>query len=268
MNRFKRGLRPLICLTAYTASTARILAPHVDLLLVGDSLGMTIYGFPNTLSVTMEMMIAHGAAVRRGAPDSLIAVDMPYGSYESSAELGLRNAERLIEETGCAAVKLEGGEEMAGTVRRMTERGIAVMGHVGLMPQSVEKMGGFKIQGRDEAQAAKIVADARAIEDAGAFAIVVEGTVEPVARAIVSELSVPVIGIGASPACDGQILVIDDVLGITAKPPRFAKSYVSLRDEISKAAAAFAAEVKSGAFPAPEHCFGVSPSAAGLKKLG
>ena len=179
-----KGRAPVVCLTAYTAPVARLLDPHVDILLVGDSLGMVLYGFENTLPVTLDMMIAHGAAVVRSSTQALVVVDMPYGSYEESPEQALRNAARVMKETGCLAVKLEGGQEMAATIRRFVQNGVPVMGHIGLMPQSVEKMGGFKIQGRDEAQAAKLIADAKAIEAAGAFSIVIEGTVEPVARAI------------------------------------------------------------------------------------
>lgn len=252
---FTKGPTPLVCLTAYTASMARLLAPHVDLLLVGDSVGMVVYGFPNTLSVTMDMMVAHGAAVTRGAPDALVVVDMPYGSYEQSPDHALKNARRLIKETGCAAVKLEGGQDMAATIAYLVAEGITVMGHVGLLPQSVEKMGGYKIQGRDALQADKVRADARAVAAAGAFAMVIEGTIEPVARAITQDVAVPTIGIGASPGCDGQILVIDDVLGLTPKPPRFAKVFGAAPDLITKAVETYAADVRAGRFPGPEHCF-------------
>jgi 3-methyl-2-oxobutanoate hydroxymethyltransferase len=251
-----KGGVPIVCLTAYTAPVARLLDPHVDILLVGDSLGMVLYGFKNTLLVTLDMMIAHGAAVVRSSTQALVVVDMPYGSYEESPEQALRNAMRVVKETGCDAVKLEGGQEMAATVRHLVQNGVPVMGHVGLMPQSVEKMGGYKIQGRDEAQAKKITADANASADTGAFSIVIEGTVEPVARAITALLSIPTIGIGASPACDGQVLVIDDILGtFPAFAPRFAKRYAELAPLISEAAEKYATDVRERRFPGPEHIF-------------
>ncbi|MFY9287132.1 MAG: 3-methyl-2-oxobutanoate hydroxymethyltransferase [Alphaproteobacteria bacterium] len=255
---FRKSGTPLVCLTAYTAPMARLLDPHVDLLLVGDSLGMTLYGFDDTLSVTLDMMIAHGAAVVRSSHHALIAVDLPYGSYENSPQQALESAQRLMKETGCNAVKLEGGTDMAATVRLLVENSIPVIGHVGLMPQSIKKMGGFKIQGKDDAQAAQVKADAKAIAEAGAFLLVIEGTVEPVAREITQSLSIPTIGIGASPACDGQILVIDDVLGtFGAFAPRFAKKYADLAPLISEAVETYARDVRTRAFPGPEHCFGV-----------
>ena len=255
---FVKGSTPLVCLTAYTASMARVMAPYVDLILVGDSVGMVVYGHPNTLSVTMDMMVAHGAAVVRGAPTARVVVDMPYGSYEQSPEHALRNARRLIDETGALAVKLEGGRAMAPTISLLVENGVPVMGHVGLMPQSIEKMGGFKIQGRDGVEAAKVKDDAIAVAETGAFAVVIEGTVEPVAHSITQSLSIPTIGIGASPACAGQILVIDDVLGMTAKLPRFAKAYADMPSQIAAAVKCYAEDVRAGRFPAPQHCFGVS----------
>ncbi len=250
-----KGATPIVCLTAYTAPVARLLDAKVDLLLVGDSVGMTLYGFPNTLSVTLDMMIAHGAAVARSARHAVVVVDMPVGTYEESPEQALRNASRVMNETGCAAVKLEGGRDMAPVIGKLTQNGIPVMGHVGLLPQSVEKMGGYKIQGRGEAEGEKLIADARAVADAGAFAIVIEGTVEPVARAITAAVSVPTIGIGASAACDGQILVIDDVLGLTQKPPRFARRFADAASVIESAAATYADDVRARRFPGPEHCY-------------
>src|ERR1700730_17143795 len=209
-----KGGPPIVGLTAYTAPIAQILDPHVDFLLVGDSVGMVVYGFASTLAVTVEMMIAHGAAVMRGSSQALIVVDMPFGSYQGSSEQAFRTAARITAETGCAAVKLEGGAEMADTVRFLSERGVSVMGHVGLMPQSVNTAGGFRVRGGDNHRAERVSADAKAIAEAGAFALVIEGTVEPVARAITQSVSIPPIGIGASPACDGQILVTEDVLGL------------------------------------------------------
>jgi 3-methyl-2-oxobutanoate hydroxymethyltransferase len=251
-----KGKVPIVCLTAYTADVARLLDPHVDLLLVGDSVGMVLYGFPNTLSVTLDMMITHGAAVVRSTSHAVIVVDMPYGSYEESKDQALHNAARVMKETGCMAVKMEGGKELAGTIRHLVQNNVPVMGHVGLLPQSVEKMGGFKIQGRDEAQVEKLKTDIKAVADAGAFAIVIEGTVEPVARELTQSVAVPTIGIGASVACDGQILVINDVLGLTPKPPRFAKRYADIAAAIASAAESYAADVRAHRFPGPEHIFG------------
>jgi 3-methyl-2-oxobutanoate hydroxymethyltransferase len=251
-----KGGAPIVGLTAYTAPIAKLLDPHVDFLLVGDSVGMIVYGFESTLPVTLEMMIAHGAAVMRASSQALIVVDLPFGSYQASREQAFRAASRIMAETGCAAVKLEGGKEMAETARFLTERGIPVMGHVGLMPQSVNAEGGFKVQGRGQDQAERVVADAAAIAEAGAFALVIEGTVEPVARAITGAVPIPTIGIGASPACDGQILVTDDVLGVfTEFKPRFVKRYAELAPLIAAAAEAYAAEVRARRFPGLEHCF-------------
>ncbi len=254
---FVKGGVPIVGLTAYTAPVAGLLDPHVDFLLVGDSLGMVVYGFDSTLPVTLEMMIAHGGAVMRGSAHAMVVVDLPFGGYQESPRQAFRNAARIMAETGCAAVKLEGGEEMAETVRFLTRRGIPVMGHVGLMPQSVHAAGGFKVQGRSRAQADRVNADAAAVADAGAFAIVIEGTLEPVARAITEKVGVPTIGIGASPACDGQILVTDDVLGLFADfTPRFVKRYAELGPLVSAAAEAYAADVRARRFPGREHCFG------------
>jgi 3-methyl-2-oxobutanoate hydroxymethyltransferase len=253
----KKGGTPIVCLTAYTAPVARLLDPHVDLLLVGDSLGMVLYGLDSTVHVTLDMMIAHGASVVRSSTHAVIAVDMPYGTYEESPEQALRNAKRIMAETGCTAVKLEGGQEMTATVRHIVASGIPVMGHIGLLPQSVKKMGGYKIQGRDDAGVQKLLADAKAISDAGAFAIVIEGTVEPVAKQITQSIPVPTIGIGASPACDGQVLVINDLLGLTEKPPRFAKAYATLAPAISAAVKAYADDVRAHKFPDLVHTYGV-----------
>jgi 3-methyl-2-oxobutanoate hydroxymethyltransferase len=255
---FVKGGAPIVGLTAYTAPIAQLLDPHVDFLLVGDSVGMVVYGFDSTLPVTVEMMIAHGAAVMRASSQAVIVVDLPFGSYQESREQAFRTASRIMAETGCAAVKLEGGVEMADTVRFLAERGVPVMGHVGLMPQSVNTAGGFRVQGRDQRQAERVSDDAAAIAEAGAFSIVVEGTVEPVARAITESVAVPTIGIGASPMCDGQILVIDDVLGLFAQfKPRFVRRYAELAPLIAKAAEEYAADVRARRFPGPEHCFGI-----------
>jgi len=252
----------VVCLTAYTSLTAKLLDPNTDLLLVGDSLGMVLYGLSDTLGVTLEMMIAHGKAVMRGADKACVIVDMPFGSYQESPEMAFRNAARVMKEVGSAGVKLEGGAEMADTVSFLTKRGIPVLGHVGLLPQSVHTAGGFRSHGREDAEAKRILADAIAISDAGAFAIVVEGTVEPLARKITEAIAVPSIGIGASPACDGQILVTEDLVGLFSDfTPKFVKRYAELGQQIADAAEAYAKDVRSGAFPGPEHCFSMRPPA-------
>lgn len=251
-----KGTRPVVCLTAYTTPIARLLDPHCDLLLVGDSLGMVLYGMPNTIPVTMDMMIAHGQAVMRGAENACVIVDMPFGSYQESREQAFRNAARLMQETGCDGVKLEGGEEMAETITFLTQRGIPVMGHVGLMPQQVNASGGYRSLGRTSEEADKIKRDAIAIGESGAFSFVVEGTIEPLAREISARCPVPTIGIGASPACDGQVLVVDDMLGLfTDFKPRFVKHFASLAPIISEAVESYANEVKARTFPGPEHTF-------------
>jgi 3-methyl-2-oxobutanoate hydroxymethyltransferase len=254
----KHGV-PIVCLTAYTAPMARLLDGLADLLLVGDSLGMVVYGLDSTLPVTLDIMIAHGAAVARGARRACVIVDMPFGTYQEDPAQAFRNAARIIRETGCAGVKLEGGEPMAETVRFLVERGIPVLGHVGLQPQSVNALGGFRAQGRNDVEAARVIADAHAVADAGAFALVVEGTAEPVARRLTGEVAVPTIGIGASPACDGQILVTEDMLGIFGEfQPRFVKRYANLGTAIAAAASAYADDVRERRFPGPEHCYGIA----------
>jgi 3-methyl-2-oxobutanoate hydroxymethyltransferase len=256
--RARKNETPIVALTAYTTPVARLLDPHVDLLLVGDSLGMVIYGMETTLGVTLDMMCAHGKAVMRGAASACVVVDMPFGSYQETPEQAYRNAARVLAETGCAAVKLEGGREMAATVAFLCERGIPVLGHVGLMPQSVNSLGGFRTQGRTAEECDRIRADARAIAGAGAFAIVVEGVVEPLAARISQEIPVPTIGIGASARCDGQILVTEDLLGLFSEfTPRFVKRYANLSPEVSKAVIAYAEDVRARSFPGPEQCFGV-----------
>ncbi len=256
--RARKGGDPIVCLTAYTAPVARLLDPHVDLLLVGDSLGMVVYGFDSTLPVTLDLMIAHGAAVVRGSARACVVVDLPFGSYQESPQIAFRNAARVMAETGAQAVKLEGGSEMAETVAFLTSRGVPVMGHVGLLPQSVNALGGYKAVGRDPASAERIRADAKAIAEAGAFSLVIEGTIESLARQITEDVAVPTIGIGASPVCDGQVLVSDDMLGLFSDfQPKFVKRYAQLGTNVSEAAAAYAAEVKARSFPGPEHCFGV-----------
>ena len=254
----RKGADPIVCLTAYTSLTAVLLDEHVDLLLVGDSLGMVLYGMDTTVGVTLEMMIAHGQAVMRGADKACVIVDMPFGSYQESPQAAFRSCARVMKEVGCAGVKLEGGVEMAETIRFLTERGIPVLGHVGLLPQSVNTAGGFRSFGRDEKEAEEILADALAVDGAGAFAMVIEGTVEPLARKITETVSIPTIGIGASPACDGQILVTEDLVGLFSEfRPKFVKRYAELGQQIANAAKAYAEDVRSRQFPGPEHCFGV-----------
>ncbi len=253
-----KGKQPIVCLTAYTVLTARWLDDHTDLLLVGDSLGMVIYGMENTLGVTLDMMIAHAQAVMRGSRKSCIIVDMPFGSYEESPKKAFRNAARLLSQSGASGIKIEGGVEMAETIEYLTKRGIPVMGHVGLMPQSVQAMGGFKAQGGSDDEARQILEDAKAVEAAGAFSLVIEGTVEPVARKITQSVSIPTIGIGASAACDGQILVTEDLVGLFIDfTPRFVKRYALLGEQIEASAKAYAEDVRTGKFPGDEHLFGM-----------
>ena len=247
--------QPIVALTAYTMRMAQLLDEHCDLLLVGDSLGQVIYGLPSTIPVTLDMMIAHGAAVVRGSWHALVAVDMPFGSYEGSPQQAFDSCSAVMKETGCAAVKLEGGAAMANTVRFLTERGIPVIGHVGLTPQAVNTLGGYGARGRGEAEAKKILSDAQAIADAGAFTIVLEGVMEELATRVSAEIAVPIIGIGASAQCDGQILVTDDMLGLFERTPRFVKRYDNLAEQIGKAAETYAAEVRSRAFPSAEETY-------------
>ncbi|MGE0653594.1 MAG: 3-methyl-2-oxobutanoate hydroxymethyltransferase [Alphaproteobacteria bacterium] len=253
----RKGGTPIVCLTAYTTPIARLMDAHVDVMLVGDSLGMVLYGMDTTLGVSVDMMINHGRAVMRGAEHACVVVDLPFASYQESPAAAYRTAARVMQETGCDAVKLEGGIEMADTVAFLAARGVPVMGHVGLKPQSVKAMGGFAVQGKDDDAARRIIEDAKAIAAAGAFTLVVEGTMEPVARAITSAIPIPTIGIGASAACDGQVLVVDDILGIFADfTPKFVKRYAELAPEIEAAVKAYADDVRSRAFPGDEHCFG------------
>ena len=246
---------PIVMLTAYTMRVAQLLDPHCDMLLVGDSLGQVIYGLPSTIPVTMDMMCAHGAAVVRGSWHALVAVDMPFGSYEASPAQAFESASRIMKETGCAAVKLEGGEAMAPTIEFLTRRGIPVIGHVGLTPQAVNVLGGYGARGREEREAEKIIADARAVDQAGAFCIVVEGVLEGIADDITAAVGAPVIGIGASSKCDGQVLVTDDMLGMFERTPRFVKRYDDLAARISEAASAYADEVRSRSFPTADQTY-------------
>lgn len=246
---------PIVMLTAYTARMAQLLDAHCDMLLVGDSLGQVIYGLPSSVPVTLDMMIAHGAAVVRGSWHAAVLVDMPFGTYEASPAQAFENAARILKETGAAGVKLEGGEAMADTVRFLTQRGIPVMGHVGLTPQAVNVLGGYGARGRDAAEAEKIIADAKAIEDAGAFAVVVEGVLEPIAIAMTKALSCPVIGIGGSAQCDGQVLVVDDMIGMFERVPRFVKRYADAASLITDAVASYAEQVHDRSFPGPEQTY-------------
>ena len=240
---------PIVALTAYTARMAELLDPHCDLLLVGDSLGQVVYGLPSTVPVTLDMMIAHGAAAVRGAGRALVAVDMPFGSYEASPEQAFASCVRVLKETGCGAVKLEGGAVMASTVAFLTTRGVPVIGHVGLTPQAVNTLGGYGARGRGEAEAAKIGDDARAVVEAGAFLLVIEGVVEPLAAEITRVVACPTIGIGASAGCDGQILVVDDMLGMFERTPRFVRRFDDLGARIGAAAGAYAEAVRARSFP-------------------
>src|SRR5215475_9524098 len=233
--RARKGGSPVVCLTCYHAHTARLLDNHVDLMLVGDSLGMVMHGLETTLGVTLEMMILHTQAVMRGSKRALVVLDMPFGSYEESPAIAFRNAARVLQETGATAVKLEGGARMAQTIRYLTQRGIPVMGHIGLTPQMVHVKGGFRTVGRSEDEWPALLADAHAVSDAGAFAVVLEGMAEPLAARITREIAIPTIGIGASAECDGQILVMEDMLGLNPNPPKFVRQYAHLGPEIEQA---------------------------------
>ncbi|MBB3956246.1 3-methyl-2-oxobutanoate hydroxymethyltransferase [Novosphingobium sediminicola] len=246
---------PVVMLTAYTARQAQLLDAHCDLLLVGDSLGQVIYGLPSSLPVTLDMMVAHGAAVVRGSWHSAVIVDLPFGTYEASPQQAFETAARVLRETGCAGVKLEGGAAMAETVAFLSQRGIPVMGHIGLTPQAVNQLGGYGARGRSEAEAEKILGDARALDKAGAFGIVIEGVVEPLAVAITQAVACPTIGIGGSAQCDGQVLVTEDMLGMFERVPRFVKRYADVAGLISEAAAHYAAEVRDRSFPGIEQTY-------------
>jgi 3-methyl-2-oxobutanoate hydroxymethyltransferase len=258
--RARKGGAPVVCLTCYHAHTARLLDNHIDVMLVGDSLGMVMHGMETTLGVTLEMMIMHTQAVMRGSKKSLVILDMPFGTYEESPEIAFRNASRAMKETGCTAVKLEGGARMASTIRYLTERGIPVMAHIGLTPQMVQVLGGFRTQGRDESEWPALEADAKAISDAGAFAVVLEGMAEPLAAKITRQIPIPTIGIGASPECDGQILVMEDMLGLNPSPPRFVREYAHLGPDIEAAVTAYAADVRSRRFPGKENVYAMRKS--------
>ncbi|QGX96903.1 3-methyl-2-oxobutanoate hydroxymethyltransferase [Roseovarius faecimaris] len=253
--RAMKGGTPIVSLTAYTTPMAQMMDGVCDFVLVGDSVGMVLHGLPSTLGVTMEMMTLHGAAVARGLTKSLLVVDMPFGSYEESPEQAFRNAAALMRDTSAGAVKLEGGTHMAETIAFLVARGVPVMAHIGLTPQSINTLGGYKVQGRDD-QAEQLRADARAVSDAGAFSVVLEKVPATLADTITGEITIPTIGIGASPNCDGQILVVDDMLGLfTAFKPKFVKRFGTLGDDGRAAIRAYADEVRARSFPAAEHTF-------------
>ena len=253
--RARKGGEPIVCLTSYHAHTARLLDRHCDVILVGDSLGMVMHGLETTVPVTLEMMILQGLAVMRGSKRALVVVDMPFGSYEASKEQAFMSAARVMKETGCGAIKLEGGRRMAESIAFLVERGVPVMGHVGLTPQSINTIGSFRAQGRSEADWAPIEDDARAVTQAGAFAVVIEAVAEPLARRITAQVDIPTIGIGGSVACDGQILVLEDMLGLSPRVPRFVKRYADLGPSIEAAVAAYAADVRARTFPGSEHVY-------------
>lgn len=253
--RQRKGGEPLVMLTAYTARMAQLLDAHCDMLLVGDSLGQVIYGLPHTVAVTMEMMALHGAAVVRGSYHAAVIVDMPFGSYEASPEQAFTNASRLLKETGAAGVKMEGGKVIAPTIEFLAQRGIPVMGHVGLTPQAVNILGGYGVRGRSEEEAQSIVADAMAVADAGVFSMVIEGVMEPIAIEITKKIKCPTIGIGASNQCDGQVLVTEDMLGLFERTPKFVKRFGSMQSHVSEAVETYAREVRERSFPGIEQTY-------------
>jgi 3-methyl-2-oxobutanoate hydroxymethyltransferase len=253
--RARKGGEPIVCLTSYHAHTARLVDRYCDVILVGDSLGMVMHGLETTVPVTLDMMILQGHAVMRGSRRALVVVDMPFGSYEQSKEQAFASCVRVLKETGCGAIKLEGGRRMAETIAFLVERGVPVMGHVGLTPQSINTIGAFRAQGRSEADWPPIEADAKAVAEAGAFAMVIEAVAEPLGRRITESVAIPTIGIGASVACDGQILVLEDMLGLSPRVPKFVKRYGDLGPGIEAAIAAYANDVRERAFPGPEQVY-------------
>jgi 3-methyl-2-oxobutanoate hydroxymethyltransferase len=261
--RARKGAAPIVALTSYHAHTARIVDAHCDVILVGDSLGMVMHGMESTVPVTLDMMILQGLAVMRGSRRALVVVDMPFGSYEASREQAFASAARVMKETGCGAIKLEGGRRMADTIAFLVERGVPVMAHVGLTPQAINVLGGFRAQGREEVDWAPIEEDARAIAAAGAFSVVIEAVAEPLAARITTEVAIPTIGIGASPACDGQILVLEDMLGLSPRAPKFVKRYAELGPSIGEAIERYAADVRARTFPGPEHVYGMKTKKPG-----
>jgi 3-methyl-2-oxobutanoate hydroxymethyltransferase len=253
--RARKNGEPIVSLTAYHAHTARLVDKYCDVILVGDSLGMVMHGLETTVPVTLEMMILQGHAVMRGSSRALVVVDMPFGSYEASKEQAFMNAARVMKETGCGAIKVEGGRRLAETIAFLTERGVPVMGHVGLTPQAINTIGSFRAQGREEKDWAPIEDDAKAVADAGAFSMVVEAVAEPLARRITGQVAIPTIGIGASPACDGQVLVMEDMLGLNPNPPKFVREYAQLGPAIEAAVQAYARDVRERRFPGAENVY-------------
>jgi 3-methyl-2-oxobutanoate hydroxymethyltransferase len=253
--RQRKGGDPIVMLTAYTVRMAQLLDPHCDMLLVGDSLGQVIYGLPHTVGVTMEMMALHGAAVVRGSYHAAVIVDMPFGSYEASQEQAFTNAARLLKETGAAAVKLEGGRALAPTIEFLTQRGIPVMGHVGLTPQAVNILGGYGVRGKSDAEARSIVEDSVAVSQAGAFSLVIEGVLESIAIEVTNKVACPTIGIGASAQCDGQVLVTEDMLGMFERVPKFVKRYGDMADVVTGAVKDYADQVRSRSFPTEDQIY-------------
>jgi 3-methyl-2-oxobutanoate hydroxymethyltransferase len=253
--RARKGKEPIVMLTSYHAHTAALVDRHCDVILAGDSLGNVMHGFETTVPVTLDMMILQGCAVMRGSRHALVVVDMPFGSYEASKEQAFHSAVRVLKETQCGAVKLEGGARMAETIAFLVERGIPVMGHIGLTPQSINTLGSFRAQGRDEANWGPIENDARAVADAGAFSVVIEAVAEPLARKITETIPIPTIGIGASATCDGQVLVLEDMLGLSPRAPKFVRRYGDLGPAIEAAIEGYARDVRARAFPGPEHVY-------------
>jgi 3-methyl-2-oxobutanoate hydroxymethyltransferase len=260
--RSRKGGDPIVCLTSYHAHTARIVDAYCDVILVGDSLGMVMHGLESTVPVTLDMMILQALAVMRGSRRALVVVDMPFGSYEASKEQAFASAARVLKETGCGAIKVEGGRRMAETIAFLVERGVPVMGHVGLTPQAINTIGSFRAQGRDETDWAPIEADARAVAEAGAFAVVLEAIAEPLGRRITEKVTIPTIGIGASVACDGQILVLEDMLGLSPRAPKFVKRFGELGPSIERAIKGYAEEVRARQFPGPEHVYAMRKTKA------
>jgi 3-methyl-2-oxobutanoate hydroxymethyltransferase len=262
----RKGGAPIVALTAYHAHTARIIDPYVDFLLVGDSLGMVMHGYETTVPVPLELMIMHAQAVVRGSTRALVVVDMPFGSYEESPAIAFRNAARVLKETGCGAIKLEGGVQMAETIRYLTERGIPVMSHIGMTPQAINTIGSFRPRGRFRSEWAAFQADAKAVAEAGAFAVVLEALAELLAARITKEVAIPTIGIGASAECDGQILVLEDMLGLSPRVPKFVKEYAQIGAGIEAAVKAFATEVRSRAFPSADYTYPMCEDAGEVTK--
>ena len=255
----RKGGDPIVCLTSYHAHTARIVDAYCDVILVGDSLGMVMHGLETTVPVTLDMMILQGRAVLRGSKRALVTVDLPFGSYEASKEQAFASAARVLKETGCGAIKIEGGRRMAETIAFLVERGVPVMAHIGLTPQAINTIGSFRAQGRDESDWAPIEADGRAVSDAGAFSVVIEAVAEPLGRRITAQIPIPTIGIGASAACDGQVLVLEDMLGLTPRVPKFVKRFGDLGPSIERAVKAYAEEVRARTFPAADHVYPMRP---------